>query len=338
MAPKRKPAAGKATPKLAAHNFLPVLTKPAEVIGDYVSLQGKEWTGCPAADKEKWFRCTVRQFEGVHDFGAFKSAAFQVQEMGQSGEGSLEPGVASGGQFWIAYVNPFLKYYYAAHPDRLPDGHPDKPAQVETVAQPTQESAVTKPTPSGLPDVKQDAAVYSMFSKVTDELCGSAGANYGKRQQVWECNIKLGNGEPCCAKRTLTFIKPTHVPTNSNMISHVREAAKSCPEHAAALQQLNASSKNQVLVGGSYEAVHSFEEAFPHHVDYVWMVASGEISAVTGQKPMFRTYVRGVHAPSRLSLSLQLTLFPCRRVRAARRFSAPRDAAPHCRVRRRAAG
>ena len=111
MAPKRKLAAGKATPKLAAHNFLPVLTKPAEVIGDYVSLQGKEWTGCPAADKEKWFRCTVRQFEGVHDFGAFKSAAFQVQEMGQSGEGSLEPGVASGGQFWIAYVNPFLKYY-----------------------------------------------------------------------------------------------------------------------------------------------------------------------------------------------------------------------------------
>ena len=52
MAPKRKPAAGKATPKLAAHNFLPMLTKPAEVIGDYVSLQSKEWTGCPAADKE----------------------------------------------------------------------------------------------------------------------------------------------------------------------------------------------------------------------------------------------------------------------------------------------
>ena len=47
MAPKRKPAAGKATPKLAAHNFLPMLTKPAEVIGDYVSLQSKEWTGCP---------------------------------------------------------------------------------------------------------------------------------------------------------------------------------------------------------------------------------------------------------------------------------------------------
>ena len=30
-----------------ANNFLPMWTKPAEVIGDYVSLQSKEWTGCP---------------------------------------------------------------------------------------------------------------------------------------------------------------------------------------------------------------------------------------------------------------------------------------------------
>ena len=102
MAPKRKPAAGKSTPKLAAHNFLPMLTKPAEVIGDYVSLQGKEWTGCPAADKDKWFRCTVRRFEGVHDFGAFKSAAFQVQEMGQSGECSHDYTYISLGWFSLA--------------------------------------------------------------------------------------------------------------------------------------------------------------------------------------------------------------------------------------------
>ena len=63
----------------------------------------------------------------MHDFGAFKSAGFEVQEMGEAGEGSLEPGVASGDIFWVAYQQPFLKYYYAAHPDRLPGGHPDKP-------------------------------------------------------------------------------------------------------------------------------------------------------------------------------------------------------------------
>ena len=45
---KRKPAAGRNTPKLtAAHNFLPLLTKPAEVVGEYIAMRGKEWQGCP---------------------------------------------------------------------------------------------------------------------------------------------------------------------------------------------------------------------------------------------------------------------------------------------------
>ena len=43
----------------------------------------------------------------MHDFGAFKSAAFEVQEMGESGEGSLEPGVASGEKFFVAYQQPY---------------------------------------------------------------------------------------------------------------------------------------------------------------------------------------------------------------------------------------
>ena len=105
MAPKKKATSGKGCSKLLAHNFLPTLTKPAAVIGDYISIQGKDFPGCPHADKEKWFRCVVRQFEAMHDLpGGLKSAAFEVQEMGESGEGSLEPGVASGDKFWVARV------------------------------------------------------------------------------------------------------------------------------------------------------------------------------------------------------------------------------------------
>ena len=44
--------AGKGT-ALVAHHFLPVWTKPSAVIGDYIEIQGKEWQGCPTADKEK---------------------------------------------------------------------------------------------------------------------------------------------------------------------------------------------------------------------------------------------------------------------------------------------
>ena len=137
-------------------------------------------------------RCTISR-------GGSKSAGFQVQEMGESGEGSLEPGVASGNVFWVMYPNPFLKYFYKANPDKLPDGHRDK--QVDAVmpvaaapAAATQAVATDSPTaattvPSGLPTVKQEAPVYGFFTLESDELCGKKGANHGKRQQVWKCAV-----------------------------------------------------------------------------------------------------------------------------------------------------
>ena len=179
MAPKKK---GQAS--LAAQ-LLPTLAKPSSAVGAFVELQGREWGGCPAADKEKWFRCIVRQFEAVHDFpGGSKSAGFQVQEMGESGEGSLEPGVASGDVFWVMYPNPFLKYFYKANPDKLPDGHRDK--QVDAVmpvaaapAAATQAVATDSPTaattvPSGLPTVKQEAPVYAACGALFHRSGGGA--------------------------------------------------------------------------------------------------------------------------------------------------------------------
>ena len=44
----------------------------------FVKIQGRDWGGCPASDKDKWFKCIVREFEAVHDFpGGTKSAGFQ---------------------------------------------------------------------------------------------------------------------------------------------------------------------------------------------------------------------------------------------------------------------
>ena len=42
------------------------------VIGDYIKMQVKDWENCPAADKEKWYRCIVRSYGAMHDFGGFK--------------------------------------------------------------------------------------------------------------------------------------------------------------------------------------------------------------------------------------------------------------------------
>jgi hypothetical protein len=298
----------KAQPKLIA-TLYPQLAKPLSAIGDFIELKGSEWGGCPASEKDNWFKCTVRKFEAVHEFpGGNKLPGFQVQEMGQSGEGSLEPGIASGDVFWVSYPNPFLKHYYKAHPEKLPDGHCEKPvAAVTTDAAAAAADSTTADSPalgatiavkSGLPELKQEAPVYAFFSLNSDELCGKPGPHHGKRQQTWICNIKGADGEPCGAKRTLTCEKPHRAPVNSNLTTHIREEAKKCPQHAAALDQINEASKNQVLLAdGSYTNIFTFEEAFPHHVRYVMMVAKGEISAVTGKKPMFRNYIRGAHAP-----------------------------------------
>ena len=69
--PKKK--APTQTSTLTEHNFLPQLGKPQSVVGDFIAMAGREWSGCPAADKDKWFRCVVRDArprglepEGLH--------------------------------------------------------------------------------------------------------------------------------------------------------------------------------------------------------------------------------------------------------------------------------
>ena len=65
----------KAAPPRLTTQLLPVLSKPLSAVGLFVEIQGSDWGGCPAADKDKWFKCIVRQFEAVHNFpGGTKSA------------------------------------------------------------------------------------------------------------------------------------------------------------------------------------------------------------------------------------------------------------------------
>ena len=40
--------------------------------------------------------------------GPIKGAGFNCKEMGENGEGSLEPGAASGDEFILSYPAPFL--------------------------------------------------------------------------------------------------------------------------------------------------------------------------------------------------------------------------------------
>lgn len=112
---------GSKASKQTAIGFYPTLNKPATAVGKYISAPGKFWNGCPAADKEKRFKCAVVEFSALHDYGdGVKGAGFSCKEMGEDGRGSLEPGVASGSEFMIGYPNPFLEYYYYENRSELP--------------------------------------------------------------------------------------------------------------------------------------------------------------------------------------------------------------------------
>ena len=79
-----------------------MLNKTAEAVGKTILVLVRFWDNCPAADKNKAYQCIVVEFHPTYDFGAgFKNAGYLVKEMGESGDGSLELGVASGEQFMI---------------------------------------------------------------------------------------------------------------------------------------------------------------------------------------------------------------------------------------------
>ena len=107
---------------LTSSGFWPMLSKTAVAVGKHASVPGKYWSGCPAADKEKRFMCIVIEFVALHDFGdGVKGSGFKLKEMGEDGRGSLEPGIASGSEFIMAYPLPFLEHYYFNNRLELPD-------------------------------------------------------------------------------------------------------------------------------------------------------------------------------------------------------------------------
>ena len=40
----------------------PTLSKPAVAVGKFAAVPGKFWDGCPSADKDKRYLCTVVEF------------------------------------------------------------------------------------------------------------------------------------------------------------------------------------------------------------------------------------------------------------------------------------
>jgi len=105
-------------------NVLPTLKRPSsDAVGEEIYVLGSHWVHCARGDLKKVYVCIVRAYEAVHDWTSHpdvgvkrpfsdKTCAFQMQLMGEKEGAALD----NGDVFWMQYPQPFLQYYYAAHP------------------------------------------------------------------------------------------------------------------------------------------------------------------------------------------------------------------------------
>ena len=274
MAPKKyskQPLGGKGKASTAQQLKLqqfPLLKNPLEPIGKSISVDGGYWMGNQSAEeKGTMYKCVVRDFEAIHTFGhgpsADKGAAYELQEMGVTGTGSLEHGDASGEIFWMRSPFPFLEYWYKEYPlqpkvEKTPVINltsPDRGGDVLVL-------------PGSAPDMHPDfpclrlskAQVMTCFTINSDQLV-EMGKKSGFFLAEFECLIHGSDGRPCGVTRGVYHRRCRAVST-TNLINHIRDAAKTCPMHKAELLKIESASSNFVTIDGDSVAIMNFSEAF----------------------------------------------------------------------------
>ena len=105
-------------PTILESGLYPAIAAPMSCIGKYILVPGDYWPrrGQNVEELATLYQCYVRDYTSVHAFPTGKSSpAWQVQEMGTSGTGSLELGDSSGDIFWMSKSD-FVPLYWKTHP------------------------------------------------------------------------------------------------------------------------------------------------------------------------------------------------------------------------------
>lgn len=270
---------------------LPPIKKPSALFGLQLGVPGSYWQGRMSTDERNTiYLCTVREFDAVHRWSAEEgsgavtrppSRAWQLQEMGPTGSGSLEEGDASGEIFWMDHED-FVLYYYrtfppAAHEDeaRVEDGltNEEECIAVDDEDGGDREAAAKGDDSTGEPD--KAAPIYKFWKLESDTLI-QLGKDAGLYLSKYSCKIVCEKGMQCGAPRTIRH-KFGKYGINSNLHSHIGERAKQgCPSHIAALAELDETNASKgVDEDGNVVKKMNFAESFAHHVHATWLRAAG---------------------------------------------------------------
>lgn len=281
----------------------PDIVHKQSVIGKQVGIPGSAWSGQMSLEEKRTiYKCTVREHSLLHKWTNSldpPSEAWEVQEMGERGTGSLELGDSSGDIFWVKHSD-FLRYYYATYPAESTTANNegevvelDGEEGGEEGGGEQQEGAASEAL---VVTTKEDksALVYKYWHLESDTLI-QLGRDAGLYSAKYTCAVVDSHGEACGAVRTIKH-KLGKYGINSNLHAHISTMAKdqNCPHHAAALAELDdVNLKKTKDDDGNVVVKMNFAEAFPHHVHAVMMRAAGVASGRLFKKEEFQEYVRG---------------------------------------------
>jgi hypothetical protein len=269
---------------LAQMGMFPTLPKPEAAVGQTLAVPGTHWSwGSGERAKEqsaKAHDCLIVKFEALRTFrDSPPSAAFELQDPDPLADGSHTT-------FWLRYPSPFTEHWYSTRPlpgtDVQPDGALD-----DHESDPADPTDLPRSVPRNQPrcDEEPNKGMYK-YAKYDREEKVKHGKMEGALKSVYLCDVQLERG--VCGDELPVINKST-----SNGVSHFRRRAKGgCEVHAAALRDIEEDNPRTVLVNGVVVPAHSFQESFPHHVDFVWMISDG-VAANNRKKEAFQDYIHG---------------------------------------------
>ena len=228
---------------LAGAGVFPMLSKTSVAVGLHCLVPGGFWVGTPESDKKKLYKCIVTDLVAVHDFAGRKGAGMRCKEMGESGEGSLEPGAASGDDFIVGYPTPFLEYFYAANANLLPEamrprGTSESPSESETPG--TSESPPATDAAAGSSNGQQPPTsvkkeekpavkppIFEYLTPISSTL-NTSEPKRGHYTNKYTCAV-VGSRGVCGASITLYSSGDGKSETTSNAWAHLRGVCREVP-------------------------------------------------------------------------------------------------------------
>ncbi|KAL1500313.1 hypothetical protein AB1Y20_012979 [Prymnesium parvum] len=167
-----------------------------------------------AEEKESIYLCTVREFDAIHkwvDRHKPPCAAWQLQEMGVSGTGSLEEGDSSGEIFWMENSD-FLTFYYETFPLHAPADE-ERAAMGDEVGDTTGAGGagagssgagregdtidLDPPEPAAPSQNKEESSLIYKYWNLESDTLIQLGKDTGKYKAKYTCTIILDGGHAC---------------------------------------------------------------------------------------------------------------------------------------------